>query len=378
MKKLLSKDFDTETDRAFGALFGLVVGDALGAPLEFSPVRYGATELTGFSDELWKKNAYNRFKLKPGQWTDDASMSFCLAESLLAKKGFSAHDLRLRFLNWWQFGYCNAFGFDALARGSVGLGGNISESFSEFVKDKTEYTAAGDLQTSGNGSIMRNAPVALYYAREPQEADKNSYKQSKTTHQGEEAAECARLLTHCIIQGINGDGTAGFLDKLDETFESKLYSITCMTEGRAEKRHKENAELKLAERNWDWKSADHKYAPGRSKEQPGYIGSYSMDGLAMALHCVYTTKTLEEAMLKCINMRGDADTTGAITGQIAGAIYGVSAIPDEWIKTVMRWDPKGYIPLRAWRLYHHDTDPKLSASYSPKDTETEETEKKAS
>jgi len=85
---------------------------------------------------------------------------------------------------------------------------------------------------------------------------------------------------------------------------------------------------------------------------PGYIGSYAMDGLAMALHILYKTKSFSEALLKAVNLRGDADTVGAITGQIAGCFYGCSAIPVEWKKTVMKWD-NNEIALRAHRLHNH-------------------------
>lgn len=73
----------------------------------------------------------------------------------------------------------------------------------------------------------------------------------------------------------------------------------------------------------------------------------------MALHCVWTTKNFSKAVLKAANMCGDADTVAAITGQIAGAIYGVSGIPNDWIKTVQQWDNNGEIALRAYKLYHH-------------------------
>ncbi len=342
-----------EEDRAFGALLGLAIGDALGAPLEFSPVRYGSSELKGFDAGLWKKDGYNHFGLRPGQWTDDTSMALCLADSLLVRGGLDARDLRLRFLNWWYFGYCNAFGFDAGRRGksSVGLGGNISQSFEEFVRHKTEFTTAGDLHTSGNGSLMRNAPVALLYRADRALAEAMSYKQSKTTHQGEEAAECCRLLTRCILSGIRGDGTPRFLDRLDDGFRSRTYSVGCLARSEQEAPRKDNEGHRLEDRNWDWRSRDFRYSPTRASAQPDYVGSYAMDALSMALHCVWSTSSFPAALLQCANLRGDSDTTTAITGQIAGAIYGASAIPVEWIETVLRWDPHSDILLRARKLY---------------------------
>eukprot|EP01120_Amphizonella_sp_Union-15-10_P001569 TRINITY_DN11727_c0_g1_i1.p1 TRINITY_DN11727_c0_g1~~TRINITY_DN11727_c0_g1_i1.p1 ORF type:complete len:423 (+),score=79.04 TRINITY_DN11727_c0_g1_i1:105-1373(+) len=350
LDKLMNDKFDKKLDRAIGCILGMVTGDSLGAPLEFSSVRYGSTELKGLDHvEIWAHRNYNRFDLKPGQWTDDASMGLCLADSLLVSKGWNPLDCRLRFLNWWTFGYCNAFGKDGKA-GSVGLGGNISQSFSEFEKKRTEYTTAGDIFTSGNGSVMRLAAVPIYYAHDIKQAEDFAYKQSKTTHQGEEAAECCRLMSHIIVKGIHGDGTKDFLGDLSE-FQSAVYSIQCLASSKAEETHESNAKLDLIDRNWNWKDPKYRYSPTRSKSQPGYVGSYAMDALSMALHCVWTTNSLTEAMLKCANMRGDADSVCSVAGQIAGAIYGASSIPKSWIKAVLQWDNDGEVALRGYKLF---------------------------
>jgi len=121
----------------------------------------------------------------------------------------------------------------------------------------------------------------------------------------------------------------------------------------AEKAHEENKHLQLADRNWNWKSEDFHYSESRATDQPGYVGSYAMDCLSMALHCVWTTETFSEAVLKCANIRGDADTVSAVTGQIAGALYGISQIPTPWLQAVQKWDNDGDISLRAFKLYQN-------------------------
>lgn len=352
--------------RAVGCVLGLVVGDALGAPLEFCPVQYGSTTLRRMGQpEVWACQGHNKFCLKPGQWTDDASMSLCLADSLLSCKQFSPKDLRLRFLNWWQFGYNNAFHHDAERKGSVGLGGNISQSFSEFYDHQTEYTTAGDRNTSGNGSAMRLAPAPVYYWRDPTEAMRISYHQSKTTHQGDEAASCCSLMAHIItsfIAGAKSDGPALTADELKRTVllnlhktwqgeGSDLYSVQCLAASEAEERHPNNQGLPLKDRNWNWRDEDYRYCSSRAKQMPGYIGSYVMDGLSMALHCLWTTESFDEALLKAVNMRGDADTVGAITGQLAGALYGAESIPKDWFAYVQKWDKQDTIAARACKLY---------------------------
>ncbi|MGE0282731.1 MAG: ADP-ribosylglycohydrolase family protein [Rhizobiaceae bacterium] len=351
-KRLRSGLSDDEEDRVFGTLLGLAVGDALGAPLEFSDLRYGTSDLTGFQSDAWGRTGYNRFALRPGQWTDDTSMALCLLDSLLLRNAFDAHDVRLRFLNWWYLGYCNAFFLDDQrpTKTSVGLGGNIWQSFEEFIRLRTQFTTAGDLKTSGNGSLMRNAPVALFFRHDDRLADTMSYWQSKTTHQGEEAAEGCRLLTRCILDGIRGDGTARCLEGLADRFTSHIYSVACLSRSEQENACSDNIGTSLEDRNWNWANSEFRYSPTRAREHPEYIGSYAMDALAMALHCVWSTSSFADAVLKCANLGGDSDTTAAITGQIAGAIYGASAIPTDWIEAVLRWDAHSDILLRAHRL----------------------------
>ncbi len=346
--------------RGLGAFFGMVCGDAVGAPLEFSSVRYGVEELTMeavkvLPARLWTAEHYNTFRLKPGQWTDDASMGLCVADSLLVRGGqFDPQDLRLRFLNWWSLGYNNAFGWDdeRQSKGSVGLGGNISMSMSEFQRDGTPYTRAGDANTSGNGSIMRNAAVPLCFFRDVGAALDAARKQSKTTHQGDEAAECCAVMTWLAVTAMNQPAlTARQLLEALSGFESPLYSIQCLVNSRQEERHAANASTaNLADRNWNWKDDNYRYSPSRAASQPGYVGSYCMDALAMALHCVWSTQSFAEALLKICNMRGDSDSTGSVCGQIAGAIYGIAAVPQCWIDAVERWDGHGTIALRAFRL----------------------------
>lgn len=366
----LSRNTWSEAEsRAVGCLLGLAIGDALGAPLEFSDVRYGVQELKMMGQEdVWGKEGYNRFRLKPGQWTDDTSMSLCLADSLLCKQGWDAYDCRWRFHCWWSYGYNNAFGNDdeRPKHNSVGLGGNIGASLDEFISKRTEYTTAGDAKTSGNGSLMRCAPIPIFFHRHHKQALKFARLMSLTTHQGEEAAECARLLAHIIVSAINHPSDKSrvvkqevLTDLLSEAgpcvFSTDLYSVSCLANSMAEARHESNEGAELVDRNWNWKASTYHYSPARAKEMPGYVGSYCMDALAMALHCVWTTRSAASALLKCVNMRGDADTVGAITGQIAGAIYGLSTasgVPLDWVISLQNWDNGGDIATRAYKLFH--------------------------
>ncbi len=355
-QKYKNNEFTPEEDRALAIMVANAIGDSLGAPLEFSPVKYDTIVLNGYEDtKIWSHQMFNTFGLKPGQWTDDFSMANCLAESLLVHDEFAPIDLRLRFACWWTLGYCNAFGFSDTPRHSVGLGGNISLSFREFMRDPSiEYTRAGDLNTSGNGSVMRNSPVPTRYARDINKAMEIAYKQSKTTHQGDEAAELCRLLTFVCIKGIETGDKDKVLEALHNEFTTDLYSVKCLAQSKQEEECDFNKGHKMKDRNWNWKEQNFRFSPTRADQSPGYIGSYAMDAVAMALHCVYSTNNFKDAVVKCVNLRGDSDSHGAVCAQIAGAIYGLASIPKHWVETVQQWDRKGDIMLKAYKLYHKD------------------------
>eukprot|EP00966_Prymnesium_polylepis_P130396 3015890-Prymnesium_polylepis.1 len=107
-----------------------------------------------------------------GQWTDDTSMALCLADSLLANGGFHPRDLRLRFALWWMLGLNNAFGYDKQRpeRRSIGAGGLVGQSICEFLSAPSDYTACGTDRSSGNGSIMRLAPVPILHWQDEEAA----------------------------------------------------------------------------------------------------------------------------------------------------------------------------------------------------------------
>lgn len=371
-------------------MYGNAIGDALGSPLEFSAVRYDLEEheVTGFDDtSVWTSPGRNRFSLRPGQFTDDFSMGLCMADSLVVCGRFDPIDMRTRFGRWWNAGYNTAFGFSPFAqdriRRAVGLGGNIGASLTEFKENGSMYTEAGNYATSGNGSIMRMAPISVFYSRSHDNADDAdalhlgravAYGQSKTTHKGDEAADCARLLAHICISAINRESWedttfAEWIDGSDvlASFPAYTYSVQCMAASQNEEPHPSNANLELADRVWNWKDPEYRYCPRRAKSQPGYIGSYAMDALAMALHAVYTTDSFSSAVLKVINYRGDADSVGAVAGQIAGAFYGVDSVPDEWISAVETYARDGDIGLKSalLLLVPHSPNPDEPPPSSP-------------
>ncbi|KAH3745147.1 ADP-ribosylglycohydrolase family protein [Pelomyxa schiedti] len=329
--------------RAIAVLLGQAIGDALGARLEFKPVRYGIETLHDMGEE-----ACMNFGLKPGQWTDDNSMGLCLADSLLFTKGvFDPHDLMLRFQAWWNGGYNNAFAADEEREdhGSVGLGGNISMSMSSYIREGHAYTKAGDSKTSGNGSVMRNAAPVVCHHDNIEEAMEIARLQSLVTHQGEEASECCRLMAHIEVQAINGGSKRQVLTNLPSTFHSPCKSVMALACSQMEEED--------PDRDWRWMADKYYYSPKRATQQPGYVGSYAMDALAMALHCLWVTNSFSQALLMSANQCGDADSVTSVTGQLAGSFYGASSIPRSWMNKLLLWDFNGDTALRAYYLFHH-------------------------
>lgn len=281
-------------DRYLGSLVGLACGDAVGTAVEFmargsfAPVR----GMTGGG----------HFGLAAGMWTDDTSMALCLAESLIEKRGFDAKDQMTRYLNWWRWGYLSSTGecFD--------IGGTTRAALSRFEESGDPYSGSTAPRAAGNGSIMRLAPVVLYFHPTLEEVMRYSAESSRTTHAAPEALDCCRLLAYVLVRALNGDYKSGPL-------EDSLAFLA------------EPAVREIAKGTFT------------SKDVGSIRGSgYCVESLEAALWCVHNTASFEDAVLAAANLGDDADTTAAVVGQIAGALYGIDGIPAEWRRTLHMGD----------------------------------------
>ena len=345
-KELEKLNITEKEKKGIGSMLGMAIGDAMGSRLEFKPIDYdNKNPLKNMG-----KNPGGHFNLYPGQWTDDTSMGLCLADSLLMNKGqLNQRDLMHRFIAWWRGGYNNAFRFNEKPRSSVGLGGNINLSFKKYLKDYNENrqlkdeTEAGNKETSGNGTLMRNAAIPICFNDDINEARKMATMQSLVTHQGIEAKECCSLLTHIIFRIFEGKNQLKeILYNLDTDFKCDIKSVNYLA---ASKQEGDDID-----RNWNWKIKEqYKYSPSRSYSNPGYIGSYAMDNMAMSLNIIYNTDNFKDAIIKAVNLKGDSDSVGSVVGQIAGAYYPIEEIPSDWIKEINKWD-HGEIALRGYML----------------------------
>ncbi|MPR00755.1 ADP-ribosylglycohydrolase family protein [Pseudomonas sp. MAFF 212408] len=277
----------TLSDRYRGSLLGLACGDAVGTTVEFMP----RGSFTPVTDML----GGGPFKLKPGQWTDDTSMALCLAESLLRKGGFDAKDQMGRYLNWWKWGYLSATGecFD--------IGMTVREALATFEQSGEPFAGSTHPYSAGNGSMMRLAPVVLYFFPNAQNVRTFTIKSSCTTHAAQEAIECCVVLACAISNALSGASK----DDVLSLSAGGLTAPKVIAIAGGEYRHKSRDEI---------------------------TGSgYSVASLEAAFWCFQHTDSFADAVLAAANLGDDADTTAAIVGQLAGAYYAVQGIPAGWL-----------------------------------------------
>lgn len=281
-------------DRYRGALVGLAAGDALGTALEFSPPGSFAplTDMVGGGP----------FSLRAGEWTDDTSMALCLAESLIERCGFDpVHQLE-RYVRWWREGHLSSNGrcFD--------IGTTTAAALRRFEQNRGPWCGSEDPQTAGNGSIMRLAPVPLFFARRSLEAIRRAAESSRTTHGALEAVDACRYLAALMVGAVNGADKAALLADHFEPVPGIW------------------REAPLAPKIAAVASGSFK-----RREPPEIRGiGYAVDSLEAALWAFERTQSFAEGALLAVNLGDDADTTGAVYGQLAGAFYGETAIPEHW------------------------------------------------
>ena len=282
-------------DRYRGCLLGLACGDAVGTTVEFSPRGSfpPVTDLVGGGP----------FELPAGAWTDDTSMALCLATSLLHCGGFDARDQMNRYVNWWQWGYLSSTGscFD--------IGMTVRAALNRFLVTRDPVAGSTDPRSAGNGSLMRLAPVAMWFAPDVEAVRHNARLSSLTTHAAPEALACCELYAELLARALAGAPRHALL--------------------------RAPAPADATERVRE--IADGGYL-AKTREQVTGSG-YCVDSLEAALWCFATTDSFEAAVLAAANLGDDADTTAAIVGQVAGAHYGIDGIPAHWLaKLAMRGD----------------------------------------
>jgi ADP-ribosylglycohydrolase len=282
-------------DRYRGCLLGLAAGDALGTTLEF--------EGPGTFEPLTDMVGGGPFNLKPGEWTDDTSMALCLAESLVGQAEFDPIHQLETYCRWYSEGHLSVKGrcFD--------IGNATRQALSAFQRNRQPFPGATDERSAGNGSLMRLAPAPLRYASNPELAIHLAGESSRTTHGAIECVEACRYFAGLLVAALNG------VDKdrlLKNEYEPVLQCF--LKQPLAAPKVREIAGGSF-----------------RMKQPPQVRGSgYVIHTLEAALWAFHHTDSFRDGALKVVNLGEDADTTGAVYGQIAGAYYGVDGIPEAW------------------------------------------------
>ena len=281
-------------ERFRGCLLGMAAGDALGTTLEFcSPGSF-----TPIEDMV----GGGPFHLKPGEWTDDTSMGLCLAESLIECQGFDPRDQMERYLRWHREGHLSSNGrcFD--------IGVTTREALSRFERSGEPFSGSTDPYSAGNGSLMRLAPVTLFYRANAEQAIHYAGESSRTTHGAPAAVSACRYFAALLVGALTG------VDKA--TLLAERY---CPAPGYWQA-HPLEAEID-------------EIACGsfKTRQPPQIKGSgYVVRSLEAALGAFHQADSFRQGCLLAANLGDDADTTAAIYGQLAGAYYGENGIPAEW------------------------------------------------
>ena len=283
-------------DRAIGAMLGLAIGDAMGMPVEFRP--------RGKFDPVIEYRSGGPFKLQAGQWTDDTAMSLCLASSLIECNGFDAAHQMKQYSRWIDDGYHSCTGK------AVGIGQTILKAMIRYHKTKDPIQGDTNPRRSGNGCIMRLAPVPIYYSRDAALAIHHSIQSATTTHGSEMCLQTTGFFGGMIWGALNGVSKEELLSNGYSPVKDYYHQ------------HPPCDELRSLTRG------DYKAKQEDEVDSTGFV----IDALEASLWSFYNTDTYAEGLLKAVNLGGDADTVGAIYGQLAGAYYGLEAIPSIWMQ----------------------------------------------
>ena len=288
-------------DRARGCAVGAAIGDALGMPLEFGPRQP--------ADRLVREMEAGR--IPAGTFTDDTEMALALAESLSVHWPLRPADLAERFVAWYRAGPADVGNHTRAVLARI-AGGEPWEYAVESIQRQQPESA-------GNGSVMRCWPVALAHWDDLGRLLADSRLQSRVTHPHTECMEGSgfvNALIYYLMRGI----------PLAEAVERSLDAVDMPDSLRV-----------VIEK-----------APGRGREELENSG-WVRHTLESAIWGLLTTDSYEEAVVQVVNLGRDADSAGAVVGALAGAAYGLDAIPGRW-REVLR----GEWPLGSGRIWHAD------------------------
>ena len=298
-----ASETSSRRDRIVGGLWGSLVGDALGVPVEFKD------RATVQADPVTDMREYGTHRQPKGTWSDDGALILCTTDSL-ANHEFDLADMGERFVNWMNNGFWTANGdvFDI---------GSTTSTALLHIANGTPADQAGSQHedSNGNGSLMRILPVALRFAADPIKLFAKSLEQVSAITHGHSRSRMACVFYGLVVRKLLlGLQPHTALDSARAEFSSFYEQAPAL----AHFRHILEDDL----------------APLPEGEivSTGYV----LHTLHASLWCLLTTQSFRECVLKAVNLGGDTDTTGCVAGGLAGAAYGMKSIPTDWIGQLAR------------------------------------------
>ena len=297
-------------------IMGVVVGDALGCPVQFESkeevARHPVTGMRG----------YGTFNLPEGSWTDDSSLTIALLESIRRTGKIDLDDIMENFMKWLYDGEFTPYGQ------SYDIGRGTMQAIDRYKRNRKAKKCGGDEEwNNGNGSLMRIMPACIYCSimkRSGMYSDREAI----------DVIHSVGALTHAHIRSNIACGLYFFMVKRILIGEGSLQERIQegLTQGFAlyESYLADKENLHYYDRLRDL--ADFKsLAPDKIKST-GYV----VDALEAAVWSLITTDSFDQALLKAVNLGDDTDTVGAIAGGLAGLYYGYDAIPEDWLAAIKR------------------------------------------
>lgn len=289
-----------DRDRSLGAILGLAVGDALGAPFE----GMAAAELReAAGGEVTEMVGGGRLELRPGQGTDDTEMTICLARALIGSGGFDPATTLGEYTAWYQ-------------GEPVGIGNTVGAVLAEVAAGTPASEAAhrhherSGGMSAGNGALMRTTPIGLAFAGNDRALRDATLEDAALTHYDPLAGKAA-LLHNQIVSWLLTQGPDAVAHELrdaswlDERIEDVVVPASAGVRDPAERM-----------------AAEH--------------GAYSLAALAVGLAAYFTADSFEAGLVWAVNLGGDCDTNGSVAGALLGARFGASAIPARWLEALER------------------------------------------
>jgi ADP-ribosylglycohydrolase len=305
-------------------MMGLVVGDALGVPVQFMTRSEIRSRAQGPVTGMESGGAYD---MPDGTWSDDSSMALATMASLQDKKNVDLNDIMLQFVKWEVKGEYTPFGeaFDEGNTCSSAIYDYIAHLDAATCGKKGEYA-------NGNGALMRILPACLYYCDRQKkictsedEAIYGIHAISALTHNHLRSQMCCGIYYFMAKRLIDGAGKAVQLQQLlQEGIDAGLKYYG--------KDIRNLTEMAYLGRLFDLNEL--KDTPDEKILSSGYV----IDTIEAAVWCLITTDTLKDCLLKAVNLGDDTDTVAAVAGGLAGLYYGYEQIPEEWLKVIQRRD----------------------------------------